>query len=186
MTKQIITTAVVLIALTTAANGEGNSSFNKIPFYIYNAASRFDIDATLLYSICRVESQCTPRAINHDDGTEGQKAAGMVFKSYGMFQMKRATAESLGFVSHRIHFVAKIRHGRRVMIKVEEDCIQELLRPEISSYYAAKLVRRLYDRYGATVKVISAYNAGHAITGNKEYVNKVLKNFAKYKLDKRF
>lgn len=186
MTKRIITVAIVLVTFTAAANVESNTSANRIPFYIYNAASRFDIDATLLYSICKVESQCTPEAINHDDGTQGQKAAGMVYKSYGMFQMKRATAESLGFISKKIHFVTKRRHGKNVSVKIEEDYIKELLRPEVSAFYAAKLVKRLYDRYGSTVKVISAYNAGHAIRGNKEYVNKVLKNFAKYKLDKRF
>lgn len=136
-------------------------SDGKIPHYIQEAAKEFDIDVALLYAICSVESKCRSTAVNHDDGTKSQKTQGVVSKSFGMFQIKVSTAKGLGFKSNH----------------------RDLMRPDINTWYAAKLLRHLYDRYGETPKVISAYNAGRYITSNKAYVNEVLTNYAKFKID---
>jgi soluble lytic murein transglycosylase-like protein len=59
------------------------------------------------------------------------------------------------------------------------------MRPDINTWYAAKLLRELYDKYDTTPEVISAYNAGRPIGANKAYVTKVLRAYAVYKLDKK-
>jgi len=148
---------LILLALLLPTEASSTSQHN----FMHHVAKEFNIDVALLYAICNVESRCKPAALNHDDGTADQKAMGVKSKSYGMFQIKVATARGLGFNSKP----------------------QELLKPEVNAWYAAKLLRHLYDRYGETDKVISAYNAGKYVKSNKPYVNQVLTNYAKYKID---
>jgi soluble lytic murein transglycosylase-like protein len=137
------------------------SSTSRVPYYIYNAATAFNIDVGILYAICKVESKCRPTAINHNDGTSAQKEAGVVIKSYGIFQIKMATAKALGF----------------------RGSVTKLLRPEVNTWYAAKLLRQLYNKYKITTAALSAYNAGKPVSSNKNYVNKVLHQYVKYQVD---
>ena len=148
---------LIILALLLPTEASSTSHHN----FMHHVAKEFKIDVALLYAICSVESKCKPSALNHDDGTADQKAMGVKSKSYGMFQIKVATARGLGFNSSP----------------------HELLKPEVNAWYAAKLLRHLYDRYGETDKVVSAYNAGKYIKSNKPYVNQVLTNYAKYKID---
>ncbi len=136
----------------------------SVPYYIYNAATAFQLDSVLMYSICQVESNCQPKAFNPHDSNAQQRSRGIVDKSYGLFQIKLSTAKSLGFDKHA----------------------KELLKPEVNAWYAAKLLRSLYSRYGETPKVLSAYNAGRPSKCNRGYVSKVLKYYARYKIDQRF
>lgn len=159
---------------------------SKIPYYMYNAASEFNLDVALLYAICTVESNCKPRAINHDDGTRKQKSEGIKDKSYGMFQIKLTTAQRLGFKATEVVMVEKLYKGKVKLVPKVINYTADLLKPTVNTWYAAKLLRHLYDRYGNTEKVISAYNAGRYTKANTKYVNKVLRHYARYKLDKRF
>jgi soluble lytic murein transglycosylase-like protein len=185
--KRITTVLIVALMGLTSEKADSKSGTFQVPFYIYNAASQFNIDSALLYAFCKVESNCKSRAINHDDGTAAQKALGIVDKSYGLFQIKISTAKGLGFKTTEITYDTFYnKKGKVVKIKKIIDHRKDLLKPEINSYYAAKLIRKLYDKYGDdTLKVISAYNAGHPIKGNIDYVSKVSREYVKCKLDRK-
>lgn len=159
---------------------------STIPFYMYNASSAFNLDVALLYAFCDIESKCRSKAINHNDGNSESKAAGIKVKSYGMFQLQRATAIALGFKDKEIIEVKIKRHGKVITIKKTIYHTEDLLKPEINSWYAAKFLRQLYDKFKVTTAVVSAYNAGRPITGNKKYVDKVLRSYVKFKIDKRY
>lgn len=158
---------------------------SRIPYYILNTASEFGLDAKLVYSICLVESNCNTKAINKNDGNAEEKAKGKKIKSYGLFQIRRDTAESLGFVSVETITIIKKR-GKHIM-KTHKTInhLKELLNPETNTYYACKLLKILYKKFHSSDKVISAYNAGHPISGNSEYVFRVMRNYLKLSIDKK-
>ena len=158
--KSIIAVLLILVG-TTSLGAELKST---VPFYMYNAASVFKIDIALMYAICKVESNCRSGAVNKNDSNSTQRKRGQRDRSYGLFQIKKATAKSLGFDSRS----------------------EDLLNPETNSWYAAKLLRHLFDKYKDTKKVVSAYNAGKYTKMNAKYVGKVLNNYANYKMSKRF
>lgn len=176
----------LFFSISIASAETKNGMKTTVPFYMYNAASEFNLDVALLYAICQKESNCRSRAINHDDGTKAQKAAGIIDKSYGLFQIKESTAVGLGFEPEKVVTTKVYKDGKMKVVTRTVNHRKDLLKPEVNAWYAAKLIRHLYDRYKDTSRVISAYNAGRPIKGNKAYVNVVLANFAKYKLDKRF
>lgn len=183
------TLILVLLGLliTGSQAAPADVKHSNIPFYIAEAAIAFEIDPSLMYAICQVESNCRSKAVNHDDGTEAQKAAGIIDKSYGLFQLKASVARNLGFTAYEYVEVVKVYKGRMTKMKKLVDHTKDLLKPEVNSWYAAKLIKELYKRYGKnTVKVISAYNAGRYIKTNEKYVLKVLKSFARIKVDKKF
>jgi len=153
---------IALLVLTHSLNVKSDT--DMIPYYFFNAASAFKIDVALLYAFCTEESRCNINALNKDDGTAFAKSQGVKSPSHGMFQIKLPTARSLGFAGSS----------------------KQLMKPEINTWYASKLLRSLYNKYKDTSKVISAYNAGHPITGNKKYVFRVLRAYAHYKIDKRY
>lgn len=183
--KKIIILLMSLFAFTHNMRS-AESDTTTIPYYMYNAASKFDLDIALMYAICQVESNCKASAINHDDATPNRKAKGIKERSMGLFQIKPNTAKGLGFVISETITINKVRNGRLIRVKKQVFHTKDLLSPEINTWYAAKLLRHLYDRYHNTVKVISAYNAGRYTTANKEYVDKVLRRYARYKIDKRY
>ena len=185
MNKLIVLITCFLCLVGPAKVAESNGKGVRIPFYILNAASQFNIDADLMYALCRVESNCNPKAVNHSDGTPAQKAAGMIVKSYGLFQIQLSTAEDLGFISKETLEIDRIRHHKIIKVKKTIDHTKELLNPATNSYYAAMLLAHLYHRYGDTERVISAYNAGRYIKSNKDYVYKVLLNYTRNKIDRR-
>ncbi len=135
------------------------SNTDTIPYYFLEASQKFSVDVNLLYAFCTVESNCRAKAINKDDAIASKRLEGVVEHSHGLFQIKLATARGLGF------------KGK----------IRDLMNPAVNTYYAAKLIRELSDRYGTMNRVISAYNAGHPIRSNIKYVNKVLRYYNKYK-----
>jgi soluble lytic murein transglycosylase-like protein len=155
---------VSLIALSMLNSSPVKSNSDVIPYYIYNAATAFKLDVALLFAVCTQESLCKAKAINKNDGNKATKARGIKERSHGLFQLKLATARGLGFTGSRA----------------------ELMDPETNTWYAAKLIRTLYDKFKTTDKVLSAYNAGHYTTANKRYVDSVLRHYAHYKLDRRF
>jgi soluble lytic murein transglycosylase-like protein len=156
--KSLYLFLALILAVPTAVDAQNNG----IPFFMTNAASSFNIDVTLMYAICMQESKCRAGAINHNDGTKLQKNRGVVSKSHGMFQIKLATAKALGFTG----------------------TTKDLRKSDINAYYAAKLLRSLYNKYKDTIKVISAYNAGKPITSNKNYTRRVVEYYVRLKIDK--
>jgi len=100
--------------------------------------------AAALIAICDVESGGKTNAINQNDGGTA---------SYGVCQIKYATAKQLGF----------------------RGTVSELwLNPDTNRYWAGKYLEKQYNRYkGDILKAISAYNCGRACN-NKGYVRKVL------------
>ena len=138
-----------------------------------------------MYAICLTESKCNARAVNKDDGTPKEKAAGIKVKSYGLFQIKAATASTLGFVVKETVTITKKRGKHMVKVTKIIDHSDELFKADVNAIYAAKLLHKLYKKYGTTERVISAYNAGHPIESNGDYVLKVLKNYVKLTIDKR-
>lgn len=181
--KRILILSGLIILLVRPLTAETQTS--TVPFFMYNAASSFNLDVALLFAVCDVESRCQSKAMNVDDGTAEHKALGHKIKSYGLFQIQRATAVALGFKDKEIIEVKIKRHGKTVIIKKTVWHTDDLLKPEVNAWYAAKLLRNLYNKYKVTVAVVSAYNAGKPITGNKKYVDKVLRAYVKYKIDKR-
>lgn len=179
---------LIILAISTFFWGikKVESDTSTIPYYMYNAASSFNLDVALLYAICRVESNCKSKAMNHDDGTKHEKSRGIVRKSYGLFQLQLLTAKSVGFKTKKVVEVSVKRKGKISIVKKTIDNREDLLRPETNTWYAAKLIRALYDKYKDTPKVLSAYNAGKPVSYNKEYVNKVLRQYARYKIDKKY
>lgn len=151
---------LILMVVGSLIPLEGDSSTDTIPYYMFKASKAFNVDIDLLYAFCRVESKCKSDAINRDDGNKGAKASGKHVHSHGLFQIQLGTAKHLGF----------------------NGTYKELMKPEINTWYAAKLIRQLIDRYEELPLVISAYNAGHPIEGNKKYVHLVLKNYMSHKL----
>ncbi len=182
---KLLNVLLVLVLVSNNALGSKTDNFSRIPFYILNAASAYDIDADLMYAICSVESKCKARALNRNDGTPEEKAAGIKVKSYGLFQIKVSTAEMVGFVSKTVVTTKKWKKHKEVTETKTVDNSDELLNPITNSLYAAKLLAKLYKKYHSTEKVISAYNAGHYIKSNQDYVFKVLKRYAELKIDKR-
>lgn len=100
----------------------------------------------LLVAICTVESSLNPKAIHlHDgDGT-----------SYGLCQIKEATARDMGFQSKT----------------------KVLMDMHVNAYYAAKYLAHQMEKYGDDwIRAIAGYNKGssHFNVTNQDYVNKVL------------
>lgn len=176
----------MLLATTVSQVDSRADEASKIPYYMYNAANTFNIDVALLYALCKVESNCTARAMNKFDSNQDQRSKGIIDKSYGLFQIKVATAKGLGFIDRETITVTIKKHNKIVTLKKQISHVEDLLKPDINTWYAAKLLRHLYNKYGDTNKVISAYNAGRYITANKGYVCKVLSKYAVYKIDRRF
>jgi soluble lytic murein transglycosylase-like protein len=173
--------AILLAPRTLSATGS-----QDLPFFMYNASNNFKIDIALLYAICKVESNCRSGAINNSDSNAAQRSAGIIDKSYGLFQIKLSTAKSLGFKTVETVKVSIKKKHKTLTVYAKVSKAKDLLRPDINAWYAAKLLRHLFNKYHDTSKVISAYNAGRPISTNTAYVNKVLNNYANYKLNKRF
>lgn len=153
---------ILILSLINPTPGKSDS--DVIPYYIYNASTSFKLDVALLFAVCTQESLCKAKAINNNDGNKAAKARGIKEHSHGLFQLKLATARALGFTGTH----------------------KQLMDPETNTWYAAKLIRSLYDKYKTTDKVLSAYNAGHYTKSNKKYVDSVLRHYAHYKLDRRY
>lgn len=153
--------ATLTLLISSTANSK-ETWIHSIPHYIQTAARAFDIDPALMYAICKVESRCTS-VTNKNDGTSAQKREGVRSPSHGLFQIKLATARSLGF------------NGK----------VAALLQPGVNSYYAAKLLSHIYARQKTAVRVLSVYNAGHYTKSNNKYVLKVIKEYVGIKLDRR-
>ena len=102
------------------------------------------IDPSIMTSLCHVESRHNPAAYVKHDGNS---------PSYGLCQIKLATAKSVGFTGKP----------------------QELFDPVINAHYAARYLAKQMTRYHGNVKLaVSAYNAGRAIKSNHKYVKKVM------------
>lgn len=183
MKKSVFITSLLIGTFHVAANAI--SDMQTTPYYIYNAASEFKIDDALMLALCTIESRCRPHAVNHDDAREEEKQKGVVKKSFGLFQIQVETAEFLGFERFTFVKVNVKKHNKFKVITKKIDHVKDLLDPEINSWYAAKYLNHLYRRYHKTVRVISAYNAGHPVKGNQKYVFKVLKLYAKIKIDNK-
>lgn len=100
----------------------------------------------LLLAICTVESSLNPKAIHlHDgDGT-----------SYGLCQIKEATARDMGFQSKT----------------------KVLMDMHVNAYYAAKYLAHQMEKYGDDwLRAIAGYNRGSSKfhISNQEYVIRVL------------
>jgi soluble lytic murein transglycosylase-like protein len=119
---------------------------NIVQDAIVAASEDNDIPLKILSGLCWVESNHNPKALNRFDG----KTA-----SYGLCQIKLATARSMGF----------------------KGSFKLLYNPIINAQYAAKYLRKQYLRYDKNwIKAISAYNGGKSVLSeNSEYVNKVFK-----------
>lgn len=150
---------LMLIISLISTNAITADVHNRTPYYVTNAAQSFNVDADLLMALCHVESRCNPFVVSYDDGTKKERALGIMSKSLGMFQIKLATARSLGF----------------------KGTAKDLMKPTLNSFYAAKLLNIHYTKYGSTTKALSSYNAGRPIKGNMEYVNSVVDKYVEIK-----
>lgn len=159
--KYVIVVLLAISVLLTPKDSVSNT--DTTPYFILTAAHRFDVDPDLMLAICRVESKCRQSAFNYDDGNRKDKLGHKIVSSHGLFQMQLGTARHLGFKGSR----------------------KDLMRPDVNTYYAAKLLRHLDNRYGDMIKVISAYNAGHYTKHNKMYVHKVMKWYINYKMSRQ-
>lgn len=104
------------------------------------------VPVRLMIAICMVESELNPKAIHPHDG-DGT--------SYGLCQIKEATARLMGFQS---------KTG-------------VLMDPHVNSYYATKYFSHQMEKYGDDwLRAIAGYNRGSSNfhISNQEYVNKVL------------
>jgi len=135
-----------------------------IPHYIRQYARMYGIDPVLMYAIAKVESNHNPKALNRNDGNSRDKQNGIVKRSYGLFQLQLTTIKEYGFTGNP----------------------KLLLNPQVNALFAARHLNKLYKHHQDTVKVLSAYNAGHVSTKNKSYVDKVVKYYVQYKIDGRF
>lgn len=108
------------------------------------------VDPALLSSVCYVESHHREDAYVAMDGAT---------PSYGICQIKLATARDMGFVGKP----------------------DELMNPHTNALYAAKYLRWQYERYGSWDKAISSYNCGR-VCNNKAYQAKVAKQFKKRRI----
>src|SRR6185437_11315345 len=138
VTKKQVLTAIA--EGVTAVNNEllpGFSSHNRVHGLV---------PYRLLVAICTVESSLNPKAIHPHDG-DGT--------SYGLCQIKEATARDMGFQSK-----TKI-----------------LMNMYVNAYYAAKYLSHQMEKYGDDwVRAIAGYNRGSSRfkISNQEYVNRVL------------
>lgn len=152
---------ILTIGLIILAPKTGDSSTETIPYYMFRASQQFDVEVPLLYAFCHVESRCKQNALNKDDGRRESRAKGVKTHSHGLFQIQLPTARGLGFKGAK----------------------KDLMKPDVNTWYAAKLIRQLMDKYEDLPKVISAYNAGHPSRHNKKYVHLVMKAYINYQLD---
>lgn len=109
-----------------------------------------NLPSGLLESICYIESRHNTTVIAHRDGGSD---------SYGICQIKLATARHLGFKGAQ----------------------KQLMEPEVNIHYAGKLLVHLIARYkGDIVKAVVAYNMGSAKTFTRsKYSDKVIKQWRK-------
>ena len=112
---------------------------------------QFGLPAGLLSSLCYVESKHNTEAVHYFDGDAN---------SYGVCQIKLATAQYLGF----------------------EGDEEELMQPRVNIYYAAAYLSRQRVRYkGSIEKAIIAYNIGHAGSLTRtSYSDRVIKQWREY------
>jgi soluble lytic murein transglycosylase-like protein len=137
---------LLLLILVPFETSQASYRSNSVYDALQAAAETNHVPLRLLTAVCMVESRLRPHAINpHDKGSP----------SYGLCQLKLATAQSVGFIG---------RH-------------QKLYNPFINAYYAAKYLRLKYDKYGHNwVKAVSAYNGAKVISANADYINRVFLN----------
>ena len=139
-----------LLFISTAVAAEAPVR-TTVEHTLEHAAAHAKVPYRILAAVCWVESHHNPKAINKND--KGSP-------SYGICQVKEATARSLGF------------HGPT----------RNLYNTYTNARYAALYLHKQYLRYGKNwAKAISAYNRGHyskSLT-NSEYVHKVIKHLAK-------
>lgn len=89
------------------------------------------LPAGLLESVCYVESTHRVKAIHHHDGHG---------TSYGICQIKLATAQSLGF----------------------KGTDYDLMKPSTNIYYAGLYLKKQISRYSSVKRGVIAYNYGNA------------------------
>jgi soluble lytic murein transglycosylase-like protein len=115
---------------------------------------QYHLPPNLLSAVCLVETKHNPKAVRVQDGGS---------PSYGLCQVKLATARGLGF----------------------DGAIADLLDPKVNATLAAKYLRQQHARYrGNLTKTISAYNAGSwrpnkkGVPPNRKYISKVILSMA--------
>jgi soluble lytic murein transglycosylase-like protein len=117
------------------------SSF-LITFGLAMNSMMFNLPPNLLSSVCWVESTHRPHVIAYDDGGSA---------SYGLCQVKYATAKALGFKGDK----------------------SDLLNAGVNSYYAAKILKYHINQCKTIDAAILAYSSGRCGRGRKSYLSKV-------------
>ena len=152
-------TFILIIAILAAQEAYGktpelNRLFEKFEM-------EYNLPDNLLKAICSVESDFREHVVVYNDGGKGDNG-------YGLCQIQYGTAIHMG-----------MHHDSRCQNRVSRYC--SLLRAEVNLKYAARYLSYQLERYQGDIhKVISAYNAGTAITTNKQYVKKVLKRLKEF------
>lgn len=135
-----------LMSLSGAAHADKPTP--EMLHLIEHAAQRHHIKPSVLEGLVATESSFKPRKVNLERGAPSAK------QSVGLAQIKPSTAKDFGF----------------------KGPYSDLMKPDVNLEYASKYLERQLGRYrGNYAKALSAYNAGHAITGNREYVRKILR-----------
>lgn len=127
---------------------------DKIIDSITWAAQVAEVPKDVLLAICKQESGPKLDGKTHMDGDS---------LSHGICQVKLETAQHMDEVfNHKM-----IATGRKL-----ED-------PKFNALYAAKYLKWNLNRYKGNVKqAIDAYNKGHFVSENSEYVRSVFKNIS--------
>lgn len=128
--------------------------YNVVVSIIVKAAKTAKVSSALLLAICSHESNNFKMNYSHNDHGS---------PSYGICQLKEASARQLGFIGKK----------------------EELMNPRINARYAAAYLKYEQNRYGENdwVKLVSSYNSGSYMESkvvpgcpkNLRYVKKVQK-----------
>lgn len=104
------------------------------------------VDPSLISALCYVESTHNVQAYVKHDGNS---------PSYGICQIKLATARDMGFVGTS----------------------DELMDPNTNALYAAKYLAWQKQRHGTWERAVSSYNAGRPVRSNAAYVRRVMTHY---------
>jgi soluble lytic murein transglycosylase-like protein len=122
-----------------------------------------DIRPGLLRSVAMVESECNPYAVNVGG------------RSYAFKSMSKATDFVKSMVkSGRTNLSVgclQLHYGTH---RGSFSSVDDLLNPELNISYAARLLRKLYDKHGSWEKATQRYHTSNPNRG-KSYYRKVLK-----------
>lgn len=146
---------VLFLLITSAASALDRAAVIHI---VEQAADSAEVPRELLVSIASVESSYTPNVPPRRDGS------------------------SLSFGTCQVHMVAATHVDKVYKLRIKATP-RRLQTTYLSCFYGAKYLKLLLRQYNFNWKrAITAYNLGHATTGNSVYYQKVMVQVALYRM----